>query len=561
MGQIEVDKNFHSFSTSLLDSVRKVRALLFLACFLACLSSVFSLLQPYLTSRILSQITSASLNDFSITIVLVLVLALLAMFACNVIKQYISTFLSERISYAMRERLFSSLSSAPYWKIKEYDQGSIVNRVSRDVETTAKVAVSAFVELPADLILILGCIVGLLITDCFLFIVIVLFVTISLLINVLSSRYISSLIKVRSQRLDELAEVAHSSMRAAASIQTYRVGSEVKSYFNAISANVLGAGKKVGKVASLLQPVSGFLMQLGFLVVIALGGYRVSHGSLEISSLIAFFLYFTYILSPLSGVSVFLNGLADAWAASSRIDEVLTMSVPPRLDRTSGSKDEKVGGNLPRSSSNSLIELTSVSFAFGDGPEIFSNLNFSLPYRGLTLLCGPSGSGKSTLINLLCGQEIPKSGSIRISEDLIDSEGTWCGPNRLLVVPQEYVPWGQTVRDTLTFGRRDISDKKIVNLFHQLNLSHWFESLPNGLGTRQSALDEGASGGELKRLNILRAVLLEPRLLILDEPTASLDVINSQLVISMVNKLRKYMSVLVVTHDNFDWNPDFTYNL
>lgn len=558
---MQVNDRFTSFWFSLLRSVSKLRVLVFVACTLACISSGLSLLQPFLTSQILEQVTKGSPDGLPIESGVILMLALTAMFICNASKQFMVAYLNERIAFAKRGMLVSSLLSAQQRKLRSYDQGSIVNRISRDSETIAKIGVSAFVQLPADLLLVFGCTIGLLIIDWILFLAIALFVIVSLSLNTLSSKYIASLVKIRSRKLDELAEVAHGTMRASASIQNYRVEPEVISYFDALSAQVLVAGRKVARVASFLQPISGFLMQLGFLVVIALGGYRVAHNSLEMPSLIAFFLYLTYMLSPLSGISVFLNSLGDAWAASSRIDEILAIDDLSIADDRHISEKQSAIKRVPATSGDLLMEVRSVSFAYGNGPKVFSDLDFSLPSKGLTLLRGPSGSGKSTLISLLCGQETPNVGSIQVREDLIDSEGVWYGPNRLLVVPQEYVPWGQTVRDTLTFGRRGISDEMIIDLFRQLNLLGWFNALSDGLDTKQSALDEGASGGELKRLNILRAVLLEPRLLILDEPTANLDAANSQLVIALVSRLRRFMSILVVTHDSFDWSPDLTVTL
>lgn len=556
-----MSNNLYGFATSSFGAIRGLRGYVFAACTLAGLSSLLSLLQPYLTSRILAGVTGEEANGIPLKAGVLLLLALALMFFCNAVKKYMTASLIERIGFVKRSLLMNSLLSARHSSLRSLEQGAIVNRIVRDTEIVAKFGVSAFVELPADLILVFGCIVGLLWTDWVLFVTIAVFVVLSLAINVVSSRYVANLVKVKSSHLDELAEMVNNTIRVAPSIQNYRVQSHVNNYYSTISNQVLAAGKRVGRAASLLHPASSFLMQLGFLVVVALGGYRVMHDSLETSTLVAFFLYLTYMLAPLSGIGVFLNGFGEAWAADSRTNEVLLLGDEDSSECPTSPKEECVIEYLPLSFGNAIIALRSVSFAYGEGPEIISNLDFSLPDKGLTVLRGSSGVGKSTLIRLLSGQEIHQSGSIQIREDLIDGEGAWVGPNRLLVVPQEYLPWGETIRDTLTFQRSSICDERILELLHQLNLSEWFDSLEHGLDTKHAALDEKASGGELKRLNILRAMLLKPRVLILDEPTANLDSFNSKLIVTLVNKLRLSTSVLVVTHDSCDWNPDYEVTL
>lgn len=197
------------------------------------------------------------------------------------------------------------------------------------------------------------------------------------------------------------------------------------------------------------------------------------------------------------------------------------------------------------------LSVKNLSYSYDKSTEAISNINFSLPAKGMTLFYGPSGSGKTTTVDLLLGL-LPIQGNGKIFYD--NQSITSINPSSLskiiaYVVQDSYILTG-SLREFLTIGNNTINDKKIWHFLKLANVDYVVDSLPGKLDTIISSGGEIFSGGERQRLSIARALLREAKILILDEPSSSLDSASEKEIFKTLQNLSSIMLVIVITHSN-----------
>ena len=208
---------------------------------------------------------------------------------------------------------------------------------------------------------------------------------------------------------------------------------------------------------------------------------------------------------------------------------------------------ERKRGDVDIPSANKLVGRE-VSFAYPEQPPLLRSIDFTLRTGESIALIGPSGAGKTTLVQLLLGLRLPNEGTIEI--DGVDTahvdEDSW---HRLITyVPQESRLLAGTIRENVRFLRDHVSDGDIDRAIDQANLRSFVESLPNGADTLLGPDGQSLSGGQKQRVSIARALATRPSILILDEPTASLDQESESVLAETIQQLKSEVAVLIVTH-------------
>jgi subfamily B ATP-binding cassette protein MsbA len=193
------------------------------------------------------------------------------------------------------------------------------------------------------------------------------------------------------------------------------------------------------------------------------------------------------------------------------------------------------------------LEVAGLSVAYGE-TEVLSKVDMSIPIPGMVGIVGESGAGKSTLVHALIGLVSPVRGSIRIGpHDLATSAlAAWRGT--IGYVPQETILFNASVRDNLIFGRPKITEEELATVARQALAHDFIMSLPAGYDTPIGDRGVLLSGGQRQRLGIARALLLRPLILMMDEPTSSLDSSSEAELLKTIDELRKTIGVIIVAH-------------
>ncbi|WP_328930185.1 ABC transporter ATP-binding protein/permease [Streptomyces sp. NBC_00190] len=290
--------------------------------------------------------------------------------------------------------------------------------------------------------------------------------------------------------------------------------------------------------------LSAVVVQVCFLVVLGVGGARVSSGAIDVSTLVAFLLYL-FALAPrigqlVEGVGQFQIGSA----AASRIREVESLEVEDTHYGSEGSTSRPKADPLP-----ARVAFRDVRFAYRPGlPQVHHRVSFTVPGGGLTAFVGPSGTGKTTVFSLIERFYDPDAGHV-----LLDGKDVRQWPLAELraaigYVEQDTPVLAGTLRENLTLGAVDATEEELRRALRLVRLDSVTDRLPRGLDTDVGHRGSSLSGGERQRVAIARALLRRPRLLLLDEATSQLDAANEAALRDTITDIAGRITVLVVAH-------------
>ena len=281
-----------------------------------------------------------------------------------------------------------------------------------------------------------------------------------------------------------------------------------------------------------------FLEQMLTVSVLCLGAWLVMEGpEMTIGMLVAFQMFSGRVIGPVVRLVGLWQEFQQVEIAVRRLGDIMDVPQEPHSDHTS---------TVP---GPARIEFRDLEFRYTDGPVLFTDINSSVSAGQCVLLCGRSGAGKSTVVRLLQGFLVPTRGSI-----LIDGRDTrHMAANeiraRLGLVPQETRLFSGSLRFNLTLGTPDVSDDDIVNACRLAEIHDFVSQLPQGYDTPVGEHGVGLSGGQKQRIAIARALLKRSGVLILDEPTSSIDAASAASLIKTLNRFHGKVTVVLVAHE------------
>jgi ABC-type multidrug transport system fused ATPase/permease subunit len=457
--------------------------------------------------------------------------------------------------------------------IAEFDTrrtGDLVSRVGSDTTLLYAVITQGLIDAVGGALVFVGALVAMLIIDPVLLGLTVLVIAISI-VAVVS---LSGRVRVASRKQQEkVGDLAASVERAISAVRTVRASNATDREITAIEKDAEGAwrmGISVAKISALVVPIAGIAMQVSFLVVLGVGGFRVASGAITISNLVAFILFLFMMIMPLGQAFGALNSVNQALGALGRIQEIIALPSETETDA------ETAVSALPRIETDAAVSFEGVEFRYDEGTTptagaddladlanaaditditeaprdltVLHGVTFSAARGQRTALVGPSGAGKSTILALIERFYDPSAGIVRLGGVDIRSMDRSLLRSQIGYVEQDAPVLAGSLRDNLTLGAPDASDEQCVEVLHAVNLTEVLER--NGLGLDAPVGEDGImlSGGERQRLAIARALLAAPPILLLDESTSSLDGRNEQLMREAIDAVAEDRTLIVIAH-------------
>lgn len=522
----------------LLPLLRPHRRALFAAAALSLVSAGGALAQPALVARVIDVVGSGSPLLPTVSL---LVVVLLAAAALGAFQQYLLQRTAEGVVLTTRQLLADRLLRLP---VAEYDRrrtGDLMSRVGADTTLLRATVTSGVVDVVGSAVLGAGAVVAMALVDVWLLLLTLLAVGIGLTVAVLASRGVR---RASRQAQEEVGAMTAAVERALSAVRTIRASGATTREVAAVGGSArraFEAGVRVARLESLVAPAGSIAVQGAFLAVLGVGGYRVAAGSITVASLVAFILYLFLLVMPLGHAISAWTQLQTGLGALGRIQEILALE-PERDERA-----ERPGAAVARAGAP-LLELDDVSFAYPDGTPVLRGVSFTVPAGSRVALVGPSGAGKSTILALVEGFYPVGAGAVRWAGTDVRELPRAALRARLGYVEQEAPVLAGTVRDNLLLTRPDATDPELWAVLADVGLTEVVHRSPRGLDVLVG--DEGVllSGGERQRLAIARSLLARPELLLLDEPTASLDARNEGLLRETLGRASADRALLVVAH-------------
>lgn len=538
---------------------------------LSLLLAAASLAQPLVVGQVISLVEDGQPLDGLIWLLVALVIA---QGLISGYQHYLLQRTGEGVVLTSRKRLIARILHLPIAEFDSRRTGDLVSRVGSDTTLLRAVLTQGGVEAIGGIVTFVGALVAMLILDPVLLGLTVLVVAVALgTATVLSMR-----IREASQQAQaKVGALASSVERAISSVRTIRAAGATQREIDATTEEAVGAwrlGVRVAKISALVVPVAGIAMQVSFLVVLGVGGYRVADGSISIANLVAFILFLFMMIMPLGQILGALMAINQALGALGRIQEVLDLPDEQQHDRELAPLAVIVGpaneGLLPDAPA---LALDDVSFAYAkttpndpadpanesadehlpepdvtDTQHVLRGVTFEVPRGQRVALVGPSGAGKSTILALIERFYDPSVGAVRLGG--LDLKALDRDDLRAQIgyVEQDAPVLAGTIRDNLKLGSPDASDEECVHVLRAVNLDRVLDRDPAGLDAQVGEDGIMLSGGERQRLAIARALLAAPPILLLDESTSSLDGVNERLMREAIDAVAAGRTLVVIAH-------------
>jgi ABC-type multidrug transport system fused ATPase/permease subunit len=532
-----VDDGPRATFAQLLPYLLEHRRVLIWVILISVLGAATALAQPLLVSQVITIVEAGGdLNGLvSLLVALVVLGALLSGFG-----HYLLQRTGEGVVLSSRRALVRRLLQLP---ISEFDQrrtGDLVSRVGSDTTLLRAVLTQGLVEAIGGSLTFVGALIAMILIDPILLGLTVLVIAVSVVTVVLLSQRIRIASRTAQEKVGDLAAAVE---RAIGGIRTVRAANATEREIVAVEANARAAwaeGIKVARISALVVPISSIALQVSFLVVLGVGGFRVASGSIAVADLVAFILFLFLLISPLGQAFGAITSVNSALGALGRIQEVI--GLPSESDG-----DVAV---TPAVSTNSTaaISFDDVEFGYPDSTDVLRGVTFSVPVGSRTALVGPSGAGKSTILSLIERFYDPTAGVIRMAGDDIRAIDRDELRGRIGYVEQDAPVLAGTLRENLLLGTPDATDEQCIAVLRSVNLSEVLDRSPAGLDAEVGENGVMLSGGERQRLAIARALLAAPPILLLDESTSSLDGVNEQLMRLAIDAVAENRTLIVIAH-------------
>ncbi len=518
-----------------------------------------SLAQPLLVGQVITVVEGGGdLGGLvALLVVLVIVSGLLSGFG-----HYLLQRTGEGVVLSSRRSLVRRLLHLP---IAEFDQrrtGDLVSRVGSDTTLLRAVLTQGLVEAIGGSLTFVGALIAMLVIDPVLLGLTLLVIAVSVVTVVL----LAARIRVASRKAQErVGDLAAAVERAISSVRTVRAANATDREIAHVEADARGAweqGIKVARISALVVPISSIALQVSFLVVLGVGGYRVASGAIEIADLVAFILFLFLMIGPLGQAFGAITSVNSALGALGRIQEIIALPsetdgdaalTPAPADPSSTDVAlafEEVGFRYPEQARRTEAEKAAAAVAgeIERDTTVLRGVSFSVPTGSRTALVGPSGAGKSTVLALIERFYDASEGVIRMGGVDIRALDRTELRSRIGYVEQDAPVLAGTLRQNLLLGTPEASDEQCIAVLRSVNLGEVLDRTDAGLDAQVGEDGVMLSGGERQRLAIARALLAAPPILLLDESTSSLDGRNEQLMREAIDAVAENRTLIVIAH-------------
>jgi len=546
----EKARNFKDTMTSLLKYLTPYRFTLIIALVLAIFGTVFTIIGPKLlgnaTTKLFEGLVSKVMNapgagiDFTYigNIVLILVGLYAVSAICSYIMGYIMTGVSIKVTYDLRKQIAEKINRLPMKFFDNKTYGEVLSHVTNDVDLISNTLTQSMSQMVTSVVTILGVLVMMFTINWIM--------ALASLIIVPVSIGLISLIVGRSQKYfrkqqDYLGHInghveemysAHNVMKA--------FNGEEKSItkFEGLNEELYGASWKSQFLSSIMMPMMNFIGNLSYVVVCILGGFLAIQKTIQVGDILAFVQYVRSFTQPLAQTANIVNILQSTAAAAERIFEFLG----------EGEEVPEPANPVSLKDISGAVSFKDVSFGYSPTKVIIKNFNADIKPGQRVAIVGPTGAGKTTMVKLLMRFYDVNSGAILVDGVNIQDIKRQEYRSAFGMVLQDTWLFNGSIMDNIRFGKLDATDDEVYTAAKTAYVDHFIHTLPNGYEMVMNEESSNISQGQKQLLTIARAVLANPKILILDEATSSVDTRTEMLIQQAMENLMQGRTAFIIAH-------------
>ncbi len=502
------------------------------------LSLTTNILFPKLIGEIVAVIEGKSSYTINqVVLVLIGILILQSLFSFGRI--YFFSIVSEKSMADIRRTVYSKIISLPVSFFEQRRVGELMSRITADVQALQDVLAFTLAELFRSLATV---VVGIIII-CFISWKLTIFMLatfpVAIVVAMIFGRYIRKLSKIAQDELASANIIVEETLHSINVVKAFTNESlEVDRYGNALS-KVIAAALKAGRFRGGFVSFIIFALFGGIVGVVWYGASLVQGGEMPFSELMTFIFYTMFIGGSIGGLGDMYAQIQKTLGASERLLEI--------LDEKSEVEIKPISPLVPIYGN---ISFENVQFSYPTRPDmaVLKDISLEVGAGRKIALVGYSGAGKSTIVQLLMRYYQPQGGRISVDGQNIQTLDITAYRQNIAVVPQEVMLFGGTIRENIAYGKPNATEQEIIEAARKANALEFILSFPERMETIVGERGIKLSGGQRQRIAIARAILKDPKILILDEATSSLDAESEKLVQEALDGLMENRTTIIIAH-------------
>ena len=514
--------------------------LLFLALFLTLASNLLGLVGPMLSGYAIDAIHGPGDVDFPRVFFYAALMILF--YAASSLLTYILTRItirfSQRVIYQMRKDVFDTLMGLPVGYFDRTQTGDIVSRISYDIDTVNGSLSNDLLQICTSVITVAGSLIMMLMIAPVLVSVFVITIPASIFLTRYMTRRVRPLFRKRSAKLGELNGFSEEIISGQKTIKAYHQEETMIFRFDQKNTEAVDAYYNADYYGSMTGPSVNFINNLSLSLVSVLGAVLYLFQSISLGNLSSFVLYSRKFSGPINEAANILSELQSATAAAERIFRLID-EAPEPADAPDALELTDVRGD---------VRMEHVRFGYLPGQTIIHDLSFHAEPGSLTAIVGPTGAGKTTLINLLMRFYDPWSGSITVDGKEISGLTRSSLRRAYTMVLQDTWLFTGTIYENLSYGKEDATLEEVQRACKAAHIHEAILQMPQGYDTVLTGDGSSLSKGQKQMLTIARAMLLDSKMLILDEATSNVDTQTEEKIQQAMRELMKGKTCFVIAH-------------
>ncbi len=541
-------KDFKGTLKKLVRYLRPYHKVLIFVFFVAILSTVFTIIGPKIQGNaitevfngLIAKITGQGGINFGKlgTIIITLVILYVVSAIFSFIEGFVMAGVSQKITYKMRNEVSKKLHKLPMSYFDKKNNGEILSVIVNDIDTIGMNLNQVTTQLITSVVTVVGVLIMMLSINVSMTIITLLILPISMFLILGIAGKSQKYFKAQQNYLASVNDKVEEMYSGHNVIKSFNAEDKFLDSFQKENDNLYNAGWHSQFLSGLMHPIMNFVGNLGYVAVSIVGGYFVIQGKIEVGSIQSFIQYSRNFTNPISQIAQISSLLQSMMAATERVFEF--------LDSEEEIKEGKKEINLANIKGE--VEFKHVKFGYNEDKIIIKDFSAKIKPGAKVAIVGPTGAGKTTIVKLLMNFYRVNDGEILIDKENINSYKRSDLRDVFGMVLQDTWLFNGTIMDNLRYGNLNASDDDVIAAAKEVGVHHFIQTLPNSYNMVLNEEADNVSGGQKQLLTIARAILANPKVLILDEATSNVDTRTEVLIQQAMDKLMEGRTSFIIAH-------------
>jgi len=501
-------------------------------------STILGLIPPYLFSLAIDKYIVA-LDPSGLTMLAIAYVAVsLATYVADCGNRYLISWLGSKLEYDMRLDLFRHLQRLSLGYFAKKNVGSIVSRATNDIDKIMELVASGVVSAMASTVTLVGIVFMMLWMSPRLSLISFSIVPLIVFFAYFWGRRVRRVYRETRKTIASVSAKIEESVSGMREIHAFSREKETRREFQEVNVSNLQANVEARRVMSAFMPAVSLFSAIGNFLVLWFGGNAVINGTLTIGVLFAFMSYMNRFFWPIQSLSNFWNQVQSAMAAAERVFQILDTEVEVE-EKPNAIKLPQIEGR---------ITYEDMTFSYEEGLLVLQDIKLEIESNTTVALVGPTGAGKTTMINLLYRFYDPQVGRITIDGRDLRDLNIESMRSHMAIVLQDPILFSGTVKENIKYGNLEATDERVIEISKAVGAHDFILKLPEGYDTDVRERGSRLSMGQRQLVSLARALIADPRILIMDEATSSVDAYTELIIKQAMERVLRDRTSIVIAH-------------